>query len=120
VRYFTAALAALLIAAPAAAVAGPDALSIAKRALRLAKEPPRVEYVPGLPKGDTEGIRYTATCPRGMLPVGEFHDFEGTVWVQPDDRAVKGFWRNPPPLGTSNATLTAVCAEARLQRTVAR
>ena len=71
-RYVVVASVALLVAAPAA-LGGPDALSIAKRALRLAKEPPAVTYIHdevNAPMGHLPG-EYTAeaVCPKGMVPV---------------------------------------------------
>jgi hypothetical protein len=70
-RYLVVVSVVLLIAAPVA-IGGPDALSIAKRALRLAKEPPAVtQYsVEQLSRRGTDGpFQIKFRCPQGMLAV---------------------------------------------------
>jgi hypothetical protein len=69
-RYLAAALAALLISVPAMAVAGgPDALAIAKRALRLAEQPrPEIKQIYSAAwKGGSDIQRLVVRCPRGMV-----------------------------------------------------
>ena len=71
-RYIAAGLIALLVAAPMVA-AGPDALSVAKRALRLAEQPPRVKQVFTNVVAERTGSgddRIEVRCPRGMIAVG--------------------------------------------------
>jgi hypothetical protein len=119
-RYLAAAIAALLISVPAVAVAGgPDALSVAKRALRLAKQPPEITYVRtegGAFNQSPRGIRHRIVCPRGTLPVNAFPEFESVVTVNPDKREVRAFQSLLPEEDaaySSHAGMTVVCIEGR-------
>lgn len=78
-RYLAVGLAALLLSVPAlAAAGGPDALSIAKRALALAKEPPQVFQTTTVSR-EFHGREVTvrARCPHGSKAMGFFPEFGG-------------------------------------------
>ena len=119
-RYVVAASVAVLIAAPAA-VAGPDALSIAKRALRLAKEPPAVTHVYSNvegPMGLHQGEYPTeAVCPRGMVPISAVaEDLPAAISLRiiPRRRSGRVVYRLNYPYHGPGITVT--CLRARIQR----
>lgn len=117
------ALVALLISVPAAASAGPDALSIAKRALRLAEAPPEVAQLyseDAVATGDRH-LRIVVLCPRGMvamsaLPHPGMTETKGVNVTR--RRGVGVFWMPPdfPAIGPVGPSLTVTCIEGRLRR----
>jgi hypothetical protein len=97
-RYIAVALTALLVSVPALAVAGgPDALSIAKRALRLAKKPPTVKHI-----YSSEGERGNdiiivhARCPRGMKAISVLPDSRPYESAHITGRAAQATFLAPP------------------------
>jgi hypothetical protein len=120
VRYAAIALLALLISAPAVAIGTPDALSMAKRALRLAKEPPKVKqiYTTVAESENAEVRRIRVRCPRGMVAAAIspelpslYESVQGRVAfaVLPQQQQGAGF--GPGPDG-----ITVTCIEGRLIR----
>jgi hypothetical protein len=121
-RYFIIAVIALLVAAPGA-IGGPDALSIAKRALRLADEPPRVVHAyaetPYLVEQEAGIAHYRATCPRGYVAISGYTEFGGQDIVLVRRRAFAN--RPASEVGHTSgqqAGLIAVCLKATYGGTV--
>jgi hypothetical protein len=119
-RYFIIAVAVLLVAAPAA-IGGPDALSIAKRALALAKEPPRLAQVYS-EVGHTSGqVRVVvATCPRGMVainvePEPSVGEYVGSSVGGRKGQATFVLPEVPLGLGLKLPAINVTCIEGRLR-----
>ena len=108
-RYFTLALIALLISVPAVAAGGPDALSIAKRALRLAKEPPKVKQLFTTVATNREDGRYFhVLCPRGWVAVA-IAAGAPTQYESVGGRRATAVLPPEPGLGESVSGITVTC-----------
>jgi hypothetical protein len=121
-RYLALALVALLVSVPAVAVAGPDALSIAKRALRLAQEPPKVAE-PVFDKSVDLGnnlLRIKGRCPRGMVAINQQTDEGATelLGTTLDGRRGSALFRKPedfPGMGPVWPSMQLICIEGEIR-----
>ena len=119
-RYLFAVLAVMVLVAAPVAVAGPDALSIAKRALRLAKEPPKSAQVHTSAR-EVHGreVVVRARCPRGMIAMGVVPELGGAggefVSAGISEREGLALFRLPesvPPIGPDPLPeITVTCIE---------
>src|SRR5918996_5153421 len=102
-RYLASALAALLISVPAMAVAGgPNALSIAKRALRLAEQPrPEITqiYSAAWKSRGSDFQRLLVRCPRGMVAAAITPEVTTTYELVSGRRAFAVKERDPTDTG---------------------
>ena len=117
-RYLAIGLVALLISAPAAALAGPDAISIAKRALTLAKQPPKVKqiYTAVPTSADSQYERFRVWCPRGMLAISITAETTTVYEAVIGRRAFVVQPRDPYVWSGATSGITVTCMEGRLQR----
>ena len=110
-------LTALLVSVPAVSVAGgPDALSIAKRALRAAEKPPKIKYVfSSVRQGNIGDLTIKAQCPRGMLPVGVMPDSGPTTFLSsnlgPARRGIATFRATQTLDRIDSPSITVACIE---------
>lgn len=113
-RYLAVGLAVALLVVVPAAVAGPDALSLAKRALRLAKEPPKVVQIhtsESTPSGESAFFR--VRCPRGMVAAGIASE-EPTRYESIQGRRAFVVISQQPTIGPKSG-ITVTCVEGRLR-----
>ena len=120
-RYAAIALVALLISAPAVAISGPEALSIAKRALRLAQQPPKIKqiYTTVAESENDQVRRIRVRCPFGMVAAAISPETQSlyesvhrrvAVAVVPQDPTAS------TPFGPGPDGITVTCIEGRLVR----
>ena len=116
-RYLAVGLVALLISAPAAALAGPDAISIAKRALALAKQPPQVKqiYTATPAVTDPQYDLFRVRCPRGMVAVSITPETPAVYETVNGRRAWATLPRNQWGSGGASG-ITVTCMEGQLTR----